>query len=65
MSEKKELAVGEKYLTIKIVGHEPIVAFKNKEREGNQPHYRNQGVGVWISTKKEPKKEEPQELDDL
>jgi len=52
-----ELKVGEKYLTIKVVGHSEIAAFKNKDRTGNQPHYKADGVAVWINEKKELKKD--------
>jgi len=54
--EQQKLEVGEKYLTIKIVGHENIVAFKNKEKEpgDNKPNYKSNGVAIWINEKKEP-----------
>lgn len=37
-----------KKLSIKIVGHDYIDAFENVERTGNQPHYKGEGVAVWI-----------------
>jgi hypothetical protein len=62
MSEKKKL------LSIKIAGHNPVVAFKNEDRTGNQPHYKGDGVAVWINDY-EPKnkkiKEEFVKDDDL
>lgn len=47
--------VGEKYISIKIVGHDWIKAFPNKNKEGNQPDYKGDGVGVWIQEKKQIK----------
>lgn len=49
----EKLKKGEKYLNIKIVGHDYIVAFKNKDKEGNQPDFKSPGVAVWIREKKE------------
>jgi len=48
-----ELKVGEKYLSIKIVGHDFIKAFPNKDREDNkkQPHFKGDGVAVWVQEK--------------
>ena len=42
-----------KYLTIMIAGHNKIVAFENLTREGQQPHFKADGVAVWINEKKE------------
>lgn len=56
--ETKKLEVGEKYLTIKVVGHNDIVAFPNKAKtKPNSPDYVSNGVKVWVNTKKEPKPE--------
>lgn len=44
------------YLSIKLSGHETVTAFKNLEREENQPHYQGYGVSVWVN-KKKPKQE--------
>jgi hypothetical protein len=52
MNEK--LKVGDKYLSIKLVGHDYVNAFKNKDKKNSkEPDYRGDGVAVWISTKKE------------
>jgi len=39
----------EKYLRIKLVGHEYIAAFRNKEKKKpEQPDYKGNGVAIWI-----------------
>ena len=58
---KKTLTPGTPYLSIKIVGHENIVAFPNTEaRKINPqaPHYKSDGVAVWVNTKKEISEEQ-------
>ena len=65
MSETKKLNVGDKYLSVKIVGHEPISAFKNtegKEKNPQAPDYKGDGIAVWINEKKEPKTKPSGEL---
>ena len=60
MESKKPLEVGEKYLSISILnGQIKLVAFKNKEKTGQQPDYSGDGVAVWINEKKAPEKEVP------
>lgn len=54
----------EKYLYIKIVGHEPMRAFLNVTQQGKQPHFKSDGVAVWVATKK-PKQEEKDLLEGL
>jgi hypothetical protein len=58
---KRELAVGEKYLHIKIVGHDYVAAFKNKDKKAGskEPDYKGDGVAVWISEKKEKQAKQP------
>jgi len=51
----KKLEIGEKYLSIKIVGHEYVVAFKNAKTKDNQPDYKADGIAIWIKTKKAEK----------
>ena len=51
----EKLQVGEKYLRIELVGHNPVSAFKNKEKKGNQPDFRGAGVSVWVNVKREKK----------
>lgn len=47
--------VGEKYLSIKLAGHDFVVAFPNKEsgKGNNLPDFKGDGVAVWVRTKKE------------
>lgn len=60
MENKKPLEVGEKYLSISILnGQIKLVAFKNKEKIGQQPDYLGDGVAVWINEKKAPEKVPP------
>lgn len=51
--ENQKLNSGDEYLTIHIVGHEKLVAFKNKSKtDSKHPDYVSNGVAVWISHKK-------------
>lgn len=53
MTENKKLSEGEKYLTIQIVGHNPISAFPNKEKnKTSQPDFKANGIAVWVNKKK-------------
>jgi hypothetical protein len=39
----------EKYLSIKIVGHDYIKVFRNKDKTApNQPDFKTNGVAVWV-----------------
>jgi hypothetical protein len=57
------LEENEKYLYIKIVGHEAFRAFLNKTQEGKQPHFKSDGVAVWVATKKPKPKDHLQCLE--
>jgi hypothetical protein len=49
----KKLEVGEKYLSITILGQLKLVAFKNKDKvDKNQPDYKGEGIAIWINEKK-------------
>lgn len=49
---------GEKYLDIKIVGHEFIRAFPNLEKKkDNQPDFRSDGCAIWVREVKEKQPE--------
>lgn len=53
--EHKKLSVGEKYLSVRInVGGQDFrfAAFKNTDKKGQEPDYKGQNIGVWITTKK-------------
>lgn len=72
------LDVGEKYLSVTIStekmlylankaiveGNDKVMvaAFPNKERTGNQPHFKNDGLAVWIQKKQAPKKDDVEEI---
>jgi len=52
------MEIGEKYLTIKLVGHDYVAAFPNKEKKDDkEPDFKGNGVAVWISEKGAKKKE--------
>ena len=60
MSEqnKKGLEVGEKYLSIKLVGHDYVKAFPNKDKVNPaEPDFKGDGVAVWVKEKQAPKEE--------
>jgi len=49
----EKLKVGEKYLSIMLAGHNPVAAFKNKDKKKpSEPDYKGNGVAVWICEKK-------------
>jgi hypothetical protein len=49
----KKLEVGEKYLSIKIIGHDYIPAYPNKDKKNeNEPDFKGDGVAVWVKKKK-------------
>lgn len=52
MAEEKK----EKYLSIKLAGHDYVAAWKNKNKEkDNQPDYKGDGVAVWVRMPKDKK----------
>lgn len=48
---------GEKYLDVKLVGHEFVRVFPNKDKTGNQPDFKSDGCAVWVKQVK-PKQEQ-------
>jgi len=47
-----EMKIGEKYLNIKIVGHDFIAAFPNKKKtDAKHPDFVAPGVAVWVRKK--------------
>ena len=49
-----KLEVGEKYLSISILGSIKVSAFKNKNKQNDKsPDYTGNGVAIWVNTKKE------------
>lgn len=57
--QNKKLDVGEKYLSVYVLGQIKLRAFKNKnKKEGSkEPDYIGDGIAVWVSTKTENKAE--------
>jgi len=52
-AQAKPLEVGEKYLSISVLGQIKLAAFKNKNKsDGKEPDYTGNGVAVWINSKK-------------
>lgn len=55
---KKEMKAGEKYLSVKLVGHDFIAVFPNLEKtKPEQPDFKGDGIAVWVRKKQEPKEE--------
>ena len=56
MPNKQKLEVGDKYLSISVLGQIKLAAFKNKNRKDTKdPHYVGNGVAVWVNEKKAQK----------
>lgn len=51
------MKVGDEYVSVKLVGHESVAAFPNKDKkEGdNKPDFIANGIAVWKKKKKAPK----------
>lgn len=65
--ESEVFKMSEKYLTIKVLGDITLRAWNNKEQRKDNtkaPHFKGEGVAVWISEKK-PKEEEQDYCDRL
>jgi len=53
------MEAGEKYLDIKLVGHDWIRAFPNKnKKKPEHPDFKADGVGVWVRVVKPKAKPE-------
>jgi len=53
-TSSRTLAVGEKYLSISVLGQIKLAAFKNKNKKNaKEPDYTGNGVAVWINEKKQ------------
>jgi hypothetical protein len=57
MEKNNKLEVGEKYLNVSILGGKSVACFKNKNKTGQQPDYKGDGVAIWITSKKASKDE--------
>lgn len=52
-TESKKLEIGEKYLSISLLGSIKLVAFKNKNKKSQtEPDFTGNGIAIWINTKK-------------
>jgi hypothetical protein len=61
-----KLEAGEQYLSIKLAGHDFVVAFKNKDKgKVEQPDFKGDGDAVWVRKKTSPQKEEKVTAGDL
>jgi len=50
------LAVGEKYLSISVLGQIKLAAFPNKnKKDAKSPDFVGNGVAVWVNQKREAK----------
>lgn len=63
----KKLKVGEKYLSVQVLGDNiKLAAFEvpKEERENNPklPNYRGNGIAIWVNEKKAPKDNEDEVL---
>lgn len=48
--------VGEKYISVKIVGHDFVNAYLNtKKVKPNEPDFKGDGVAIWVHTIQERK----------
>ena len=56
------LEEGEKYITVKLLNSITVSAFKNKDKKGNEPDYKGDGVAIWINKKKGAATKEETEL---
>lgn len=47
------MEVGEKYLSIKLAGHDYLAAFPNKnKKKETEPDFKGDGIAVWVREKK-------------
>lgn len=53
-----KLQPGDKYLSVKLVGHEFVAAFKNEKNKPEQPDYKGDGIAIWVRTKNQDKTKE-------
>ena len=54
------MEIGEKYLTVTILGNIRLNAFPNKEdkaRNPKAPDFKGEGIAVWVNKKQAPKVE--------
>ena len=59
--------MSEKYLNVVLAGHNPVKAFKNKNKtsakeDSKKPDYKGDGVAVWVNERKETKEAKQDDL---
>ena len=58
--ETKTLQVGEKYLSISVLGQIKLAAFPNKTKKSDkEPDFTGNGIAIWVNEKK-PTSQVPQ-----
>jgi hypothetical protein len=63
MTENKKLEVGEKYLSIILLGSIRLVAFPNKEKKTeNSADFVGSGIQIWVNRKKAEAEKPKEEL---
>lgn len=58
--ENEKLEVGDKYLSIRILGKIDLVAFQVKDKKSeNYPDFKGDGIAIWVKKKlpEKPKEE--------
>ena len=55
---KQQMKTGEKYLSIKLAGHDFVTAFPNQKTKPEQPDFKGDGVAVWVKEKRGVQEEE-------
>jgi len=59
MTETKTLEIGEKYLSISLLGSIKLAAFPNKNKKSDkEPDFSGNGIAIWVNEKK-PQVERP------
>jgi len=55
------MEVGEKYLSVVVLGGKAIGCFPNKKKVAGdkQPDFKGDGVAIWVNAKKEKKSDSP------
>ena len=57
--EDEKMEIGEKYLSIIVLGGKAITCFPNKKKVpgDKQPDFKGDGIAVWVNEKREKKEE--------
>jgi hypothetical protein len=49
-----KLEVGDKYLSVSILGSINTACFKTEKKKDTDPDYKGDGIAIWIKQKKAP-----------